>query len=80
MEPGACSMQAYTAVKVAAAAIVRAGSTDHAAVRAALAKTDLVAPYGRVTFDARGVENGTGFRLLRILGPHFERVCPPTCS
>jgi branched-chain amino acid transport system substrate-binding protein len=79
-EPGAFSMQAYTAVKVAAAAVLHAGSTDHAAVRAALAMTDFVAPYGRVTFDARGVENGTGFQLLRIVGSQFERVCPPTCS
>ncbi len=44
----------HTAVKVAADAIKRAGSTDKAAVRDAIAKTNLVASTGTISFNSLG--------------------------
>lgn len=44
----------HTAVKVAAAAIKAAGSTDRAAVRDAIAKTNLAASTGTITFNNLG--------------------------
>jgi branched-chain amino acid transport system substrate-binding protein len=44
----------HTAVKVAADAIRRAGSTDRAAVRDAIAKTNLVASTGTISFNGLG--------------------------
>jgi len=44
----------HTAIKVAAAAIQAAGSTDRAAVRDAIAKTDLVAATGTISFNSLG--------------------------
>jgi ABC-type branched-subunit amino acid transport system substrate-binding protein len=78
-QPGTYSMQAYTAVRVAADAVQRAGSTDHATVRAALATSDFPSPFGSVRFDARGVNSATGFQLVRIVGNAFRPVCPPSC-
>jgi branched-chain amino acid transport system substrate-binding protein len=78
-QPGTYSMQAYTAVMVMSDAVRRAGSTDHAAVRKALASTDYASPFGAVKFDARGVNNATGFQLLRIDGDRFTPVCPQSC-
>ncbi len=44
----------HTAVKVAVDAIKRAGTTDSAAVRDAIAKTDLVASTGTISFNSLG--------------------------
>ncbi len=44
----------HTAVKVAADAIKRAGSTDRSAVRDAIAKTDLTASTGTISFNSLG--------------------------
>ena len=44
----------HTAVKVAADAIKRAGTTDSAAVRDAIAKTNLVASTGTISFNSLG--------------------------
>jgi branched-chain amino acid transport system substrate-binding protein len=79
IEPEAFSMQAYMSVMVAADAIKRANSVDREAIRQAVASTNLSGPYGRVKFDDRGVDSGTGFQLLRIKDGQFKRVCPPTC-
>ncbi len=45
---------AHTAVKVAAAALSRAGADDPAAIRAAIAATDLTASTGKISFNALG--------------------------
>jgi len=44
----------HTAVKVAAAAIKRAGNTNRASVRDAIAKTNLVASTGTISFNSLG--------------------------
>ncbi len=79
IEPEAFSMQAYMSVMVAADAIKRAKSVDHEAVRRALVRTNLSGPYGRIKFDKRGVDSGTGFNLLKIKDGQFNLVCPPSC-
>ena len=45
---------AHTAVKVLAAAMMKAGTKDSAAIRDALAATDLTASTGRISFNALG--------------------------
>ena len=72
-------MQAYMSVMVAADAIERAKSVDHEAVRQAVASTNLSGPYGRIRFDKRGVDSGTGFQFLKIEDRQFKLVCPPSC-
>lgn len=79
IEPEAFSMQAYMSVMVAADAIERAKSVDREAVRQAIASTSLSGPYGRIKFDQRGVDSGTGFQLLKIKDGEFDLVCPPSC-
>ncbi len=48
------SASAHTAVKIAAAAITKAGSTDPEKVRAAIAQSDLKASTGTIKFNALG--------------------------
>lgn len=52
--PNALGALAYDATKVMAAAITTAGSTDGAAIRDALASTEMDAVCGKITFDADG--------------------------
>ena len=52
--PNALGALAYDATKVMVAAITKAGSTDGAAIRDALAATEMDAVCGKITFDADG--------------------------
>lgn len=65
--PGPNTMEAYDAVQLALDAIRRAGSTDRAAVRAAIAATDeLTLLTGPVRFNSDGTRSDPRFLLLRI--------------
>ncbi|WP_029031769.1 ABC transporter substrate-binding protein [Salinarimonas rosea] len=64
-EPSFYEAEGYLALKVAADALQRAGSTDRAAVREALAATDLETPVTTVTFeDYDGFQNQNPIRSL----------------
>lgn len=61
--------QAYDATQLLAAAMLRAGSTDAAAVRAALAQTrDFAGASGLIGFDAQGDLLQPGVQLYRFQG------------
>jgi branched-chain amino acid transport system substrate-binding protein len=63
--PGPSTVEAYDAVNVALDAVKRAGSTDHEAVRQAIAGTDLAAMSGPLSFGPDGTRNTPKFLLLR---------------
>ncbi|WIM98622.1 branched-chain amino acid ABC transporter substrate-binding protein [Actinoplanes oblitus] len=66
-QPGAGGPESYDAVTVAVDAIKRAGSTDHAAVRAAIAATpDLPLLSGTAKFNADGTRANPVFLLLEV--------------
>ncbi len=61
--PNALGALAYDATKVMAEAIKEAGSTDGAAIKDALAKTDIDAVCGHITFD----DNGDTVKAISII-------------
>jgi branched-chain amino acid transport system substrate-binding protein len=62
------SAYSYDAVYVLKQAIERAGTTDGAALRAALEKADVAGVSGRIVFDANHQSRyGEGYRVLNIL-------------
>ncbi len=68
-EPGPYSMQTYEAVKVLAAAMNEAGSTDYDAVTAALkGLKDFPLLSGDLTFAADGSREGGGFVIVAPTG------------
>jgi branched-chain amino acid transport system substrate-binding protein len=69
--PGPSTVEAYDAVTVALDAIKRAGSTDHAAVREAIAATKLEALSGPLSFHADGTRQIPKFLLLRAENGKF---------
>ncbi|GAA3334713.1 branched-chain amino acid ABC transporter substrate-binding protein [Amorphoplanes nipponensis] len=70
--PGPSTVEAYDAVNVALDAVARAGSVDHAAVRAAIATTDLPAMSGPLSFRADGTRTTPKFLLLRAENGRFR--------
>ena len=69
--PGPSTVEAYDAVNVALDAVRRAGSTDHEAVRKAIAATELEAMSGPLTFAADGTRETPKFLLLRAENGKF---------
>jgi branched-chain amino acid transport system substrate-binding protein len=69
--PGPSTVEAYDAVKVALDAIKRAGTTDHEAVRTAIASTDLEAMSGPLSFNGDGTRTIPKFLLLRAENGKF---------
>jgi branched-chain amino acid transport system substrate-binding protein len=69
--PGPSTVEAYDAVNVALDAIKRAGTTDHEAVRAAIASTDLEAMSGPLSFNGDGTRTTPKFLLLRAENGKF---------
>jgi branched-chain amino acid transport system substrate-binding protein len=74
--PGPSTVEAYDAVRVALDAIKRAGSTDHEAVRKAIADTDLLGMSGPVSFNADGTRTKPTFLMLRADGDTFMLQSP----
>lgn len=75
------SSRQFTALLVLADAIDRAGSTDGAKIRDALAATDLpgdktIMPWGGVKFDADGQNNLCSPVLIQYLGGKFVTIFP----
>jgi branched-chain amino acid transport system substrate-binding protein len=71
--------QAYAAVRVAAAALQRAGALTPEAVREALGSVGVSTPYGYVTFRNSGQftnQNSPPSYLLKWTGEGFEQVWP----
>ncbi|MFI5493972.1 branched-chain amino acid ABC transporter substrate-binding protein [Actinoplanes sp. NPDC051859] len=79
-EPGPSTVEAYDAVNVALDAIRRAGSTDSAAVRKAIAETNMTAMSGRVSFNKDGSRTTPRFLLLHATGTGFTLVQQPPGS
>lgn len=76
-EPGPFTMQGYDAVRLAANAIQRAGTTDHEAVRKAIADTkpgDIELLSGPSQFIANGTQPNPTFILLQIKNGAFVLV------
>ncbi len=76
-EPGPFTMQGYDAVRLAANAIERAGTTDHEAVRKAIADTkpgDIELLSGPAQFAANGTQPNPTFVLLQIKDGAFTLV------
>jgi branched-chain amino acid transport system substrate-binding protein len=74
-EPGELGGGAAAAVAVLAAAVEKAGSTEPAAVRDALADLDVPTFLGTVSFDPRG-QRREGTSLAQIQGGEPRRVRP----
>ncbi len=79
VDPGAFSMQSYAAVRTAAEAIERAGTTEPEAVVRALRETRVSTPYGEVRFDDRQVAS-TGFQLVTIMDGVMAQECFTSCA
>lgn len=76
-EPGPFTMQGYDAVRLAANAIERAGTTDHEPVRKAIADTkpgDIELLSGPSQFSANGTQPNPTFILLQIKNGAFTLV------
>jgi branched-chain amino acid transport system substrate-binding protein len=67
---------AYASVKVAAAAIERAGSLDRAAIRDALAATDMDTVVGHVKFNAKNARVGVIRPVVQWQGGTMELIWP----
>jgi ABC-type branched-subunit amino acid transport system substrate-binding protein len=79
-EPGPYSAQAYDAAHVVAAAIRAAGSTDRAAVAAAVRAIHHDGLTGPVSFDASGRRERGAFVVLEIKKGRFTLVQGPTAA
>ncbi|WP_437899872.1 ABC transporter substrate-binding protein [Sorangium sp. So ce124] len=76
-EPGPYSAQAYDAAHIVAAAIQAAGSTDRAAVAAAIRAIHHDGVTGAVSFDASGRRQNAAFVVLEIRKGRFALVQGP---
>lgn len=76
-EPGPYSAQAYDAAQIVAAAIQAAGSTDRAAVAAAIRAIHHDGVTGAVSFDASGRRQDAAFVVLEIREGRFALVQGP---
>jgi branched-chain amino acid transport system substrate-binding protein len=78
--PGANTLEAYDSVRVALDAIRRAGTSDRAAVRSAIAATsDLRVISGPVRFNPDGTRANAGFLLLKAHKRAF-RLAPASTN
>ncbi|HHO55707.1 MAG TPA: amino acid ABC transporter substrate-binding protein [Trueperaceae bacterium] len=68
--------ESAAAVMVFADALSRAGTTDKAAVRDALAATDMQTFYGNVKFDETGKNTAKPMVLYQVQGGEFKVVAP----
>jgi branched-chain amino acid transport system substrate-binding protein len=67
---------AYATIKVAAAAIEKAGSLDRAAIKDALAATDMNTVVGHVKFDAKNGRVGVIRPVVQWQGGTMELIWP----
>lgn len=72
--PGPSTVESYDAVAVALDAIKRAGSTDHEAIRKAIAATDTTMNSGPVSFNTDGTRARPTFLLLHAKGRELVRA------
>lgn len=68
--------ESAAAVMVFADALSRAGTTDKAAVRDALAATDMQTFYGNIKFDETGKNTAKPMVLYQVQGGEFKVVAP----
>ena len=79
-EMGASTVFSYQAVYVIADALERAGSTDRAAVREALAKTNMtdhILPQGPIIFGSDGQNKNAAAAVMQIQDGRVKVVWPP---
>ncbi|MBU0480224.1 MAG: branched-chain amino acid ABC transporter substrate-binding protein [Proteobacteria bacterium] len=72
--PGAFFLNAYAATQALLNAIEKAGSTDYAAVTAALRSEYVETPLGRISFDERGDAIGVGFSMFQVVNGKYVEV------
>jgi branched-chain amino acid transport system substrate-binding protein len=80
MEPDYHAAEAFSSLLVAAEALKRSPSMTSADIRAALAETDLMTPFGRVTFENYGYfkrQNDAETQVFQIKDGRFETIWPP---
>ena len=65
-EPGAFFLEAYAAALALFNAIEEAGSTDFAAIKAALQSEYVDTTVGNISFDANGDSIGIGFAMYQV--------------
>lgn len=78
-EMGASTVFAYVAPYVIADALERAGSTDRAALRDALAETNItehILPQGPIIFDENGQNKNASAAMMQIQGGEIKVVWP----
>ncbi|MDW7710747.1 MAG: branched-chain amino acid ABC transporter substrate-binding protein [Deferrisomatales bacterium] len=73
-DPGAFFTEAYAATLALLNAIEKAGSTDYAAVEAALRNEWVETPVGRISFDERGDAKGVGFSMYQVQSGVYAQV------
>jgi branched-chain amino acid transport system substrate-binding protein len=72
--PGAFYQEAYSAALALLNAIEKAGSTDYAAVEAALRSEFVETPVGKISFDEKGDAIGVGFSMYKVVdGKYVEQ-------
>jgi branched-chain amino acid transport system substrate-binding protein len=65
-EPGAFFLNAYAATVAVINAIEKAGSTEYAAIDAALKSEYVETPLGKISFDKNGDAIGVGFAVYQV--------------
>ncbi|MDA8127037.1 MAG: ABC transporter substrate-binding protein [Deltaproteobacteria bacterium] len=83
VKPPYHAAQAYASAYVAADVLKRATSPDREAVREALAATDVMTIYGRVTFGNYGAfkqQTKLSTLVLQVQKKKFEIVYPPSAA
>ncbi|MEA3362004.1 MAG: branched-chain amino acid ABC transporter substrate-binding protein [Thermodesulfobacteriota bacterium] len=73
-EPGAFFQEGYAAALALLNAIEKAGSTDYAAVTAALRSEYVKTPVGKLKFDSRGDAEGVGFSVYKVEKGDFTEL------
>ncbi len=78
-EPSYHSVQTYVALKVLAAAIERAGTTDRRALRDAIRATNMDSIFGPIHFDETG-QNDHPVAITQVLNGKFVTVWPESAA
>ena len=73
-DPGAFYENAYSAMLAMTNAIVKAGSTDLAALKTALQSEKVDTPVGTISFDERGDAIGVGFSVYQVKDGTFVEL------
>ena len=73
-EPGAFFDNAYAAALAITNAIAKAGSTDPAAIAAALKNEVVETPFGAIHFDERGDATGVGFSMYQVRDGKYVQI------